>query len=414
MAAPPPPQALSMEELPEETQRLILRHIPCSVDHGRMSLVCRAWRNMIRRQRNQLVGQLLPQRRLLPWLLLRAPFPVGSTRVACVLSGCRVHHFLNITPPEARCFGSHDGAWLLLDTRELRPHKALNIRTGNVCDLPRKLRRRTDPYIHRMVIHVATLSSSPEHTNYVGAAIVTSWRNPAPGVVAALPPRRRCVALWRKNWRWVFDFVPPGDGDVALDVEDVLYLYSGAFAFVTQGEHLRLCKPFRLQENMLTTNWETLRFRPRGRLHDQYVRARYLVVSREELLMVVRFTPHPNQPTSKFKVFRGIERNIADADANFPVDMYPFEWSELDTLGDQMLFVGHGCSRSYKADEYLQGGIYFLDDGKFYDDAVIFGNGNVNHYPCSDNGMWSEGGHVQRCFPRPDPSDQSAPVWLLP
>jgi hypothetical protein len=80
-----------------------------------------------------------------------------------------------------------------------------------------------------------------------------------------------------------------------------------------------------------------------------------------------------------------------------------------------MLFVGHGCSRSYEVDQYpgFKDGIYFLDDGDFYDAAVIFGNGNVRQYPCSDNGRWSEG-HVQRCFPRSDPSDHSAPVWLLP
>ncbi|RLM58187.1 uncharacterized protein C2845_PM18G03890 [Panicum miliaceum] len=102
----------------------------------------------------------------------------------------------------------------------------------------------------------------------------------------------------------------------------------------------------------------------------------------------------------------------------FPVAQYPFAWSELHALDGRVLFVGHGCSRSYEARQYppdFKDGIYFLDDGEFYDAAVIFGigNGNQRRYPCSDNGKWSDG-HVQRCFPRPDPSDHSAPVWLLP
>lgn len=129
--------------------------------------------------------------------------------------------------------------------------------------------------------------------------------------------------------------------------------------------------------------------------------------------MVVSFMPHPDpQLASKFKVFRVIERNAND----LPVEQYPWAWNELDTLGGRMLFVGNGCYRSNKADQYpgFKADIYFLNDGMFYDDAVVFGNGDATRYPCSDNGKWTEDGHVQRCFPRSDPSGHSAPVWLLP
>ncbi|OEL24657.1 hypothetical protein BAE44_0014323 [Dichanthelium oligosanthes] len=412
---------MALENLPDDIQRRILSRIPCIADRGRMSLVCHAWRGLIRKQRNQFVP-LLPRPRPLPWLLLPALFPDGSARAACVLSGCGVHHGLNITPLGARCFGSHDGGWLFLDDgREPRVHKAVHIRSGNVCDLPGELRRRNDPYPHRyrMVIHAAALSSSPEDANYVGAAIVTSWRLPAPGpgALAAVPPRRRCVALWVKDSGVAMDFVPHGDEITALHVEDVLYLHhGGAFLFLTKGEHISVCTPIRLQ-HALTAQWQAIGFRPRGRLYGQYVVARYLVVSREELLMVVRFSPHPSQPTSKFMVFQVTKREMpdADADANFPVAWYPYTWSELHSLDGRMLFVGHGCSRSYEASQYpgFKDGIYFLDDGEFYDTAMIFGNSNVRRYPCSDNGKWSEG-RVQRCFPRSDPSNRSAPVWLLP
>ncbi|CAL4988803.1 unnamed protein product [Urochloa decumbens] len=409
---------MSFADLPEDNQRQILSSIPCPVDRGRMSLVCRSWRRVIRRHRGQLEGRLLQPPPPLPWLLLCAPSPLwlglGSDRAACVLSGGRVHHFLDVAPHHARFFGSHDGAWLLLDAgypRAAAP-RAINVRTGAVRDLPREVHSPTDQRLHRMVIHAAALSHSPEDARCVGAAIVTSWRD-----CATLSPRRRGIALWFRDCPWAFGVVPPGEGDVPFDAEDVIYLrQSGAFAFVTRGNHLRLCMPFRGQDNLLeAVEWQTRRFRPRVRLD---VRARYLVVSGGELLMVVRFIPHPDhQPTSKFKVFRMIKRNDADADANdFPVNQYPLAWSQLDTLRGRMLFVGHGCSRSYKVDEYpgFEAGIYFLDDGMFYDDAVIFGNGDATRYPCCDNGNWTEDGRVQRCFPRSDLSDHSAPVWLLP
>ncbi|CAL4994261.1 unnamed protein product [Urochloa decumbens] len=423
MAEPPPPlPPTTLETLPDEIQRRILIRIPCAVDRLRISVVCRAWRHAIRRQWDKLDGRLLQRPPPLPWLLLRAPHPLGlglgTARAACALSGGRVHHFLDVAPPDARYFGSHDGVWLLLDAGQPRAGgaavpRAVNVRTRAVRDLPREVHSPTDQRLHRMVIHAAALSRSPKDARCVGAAIVTSWRDRAP-----LSPRRRGIALWFRDRPWAFGVVPPGDGVVAIDAEDVIYLrHMGAFAFVTRGDHLRLCIPVWRDNLLVAVKWQTRRFRPCVCLD---VRARYLVVSGGELLMVVRFMPHPDhQPTSKFKVFRMIERSDADANANandFLVAEYPWAWSEMDTLGGRMLFVGHGCSRSYKVDEYpgFEAGIYFLDDGMFYADSVIFGIGDARRYPCCDNGKWTEDGHVQRCFPRSGPSDHSAPVWLLP
>ncbi|XP_039824229.1 uncharacterized protein LOC120686129 [Panicum virgatum] len=296
-----------------------------------MSQVCRAWRDAMRYHRRRL-GHLLPWSPALPRLLLPAPFSVrflaSSARVACVLSACRVHHYLAIAPPGSRCFGSHDGGWLFIETHRPRSHKAIHVRGHFVRGFPRELQRRTDPYIHRMAILAAALSTRPDEPNYVGAAIVRSWQHPPACHALAVPPYRRCIALWRRGWRRAYDPVPLGHDAAALDAEDVLYHDAvGAFLFLTQGEHIRECTPVLLPDNKLTARWDTiLFFCPAGRVYDQYVRARYLVVSRGELLMVVRFTPQPNQPTSKFKVFRVVGRNtmVPDAYADaFPVAQYP-------------------------------------------------------------------------------------------
>ncbi|CAL4994262.1 unnamed protein product [Urochloa decumbens] len=408
MAAPPPN---SFVGLPDDIHRKILGSIPCRADRGRMARVCHAWRDVVRRH------QKLQPPPPLPWLLLpTAPASDGSAlshRVACVLSGCRVHHHLAVHPPGARCFGSHDGAWLLLDYRNIQPggNHARNVRTGVVERLPAGLLGRGD-----MVVHAAALSSTPDNAACIAAAIVTrgdeeEWQR---------PHQRRCIALWRKGWELAHEHVPPPAYDVINArswICDIVY-HEGAFHMLAQGDHIRVCAPEVVQEydDDLFVNWETRRFQPVGACYDRnlFVRDRYLVVSRGELLLVLRFAPGPNQPTSNFKLYQA---TAADAtNAYFPAAQYPWAWSELDTLGGRMLFIGKGCSRSYDSDLYpgFEAGIYFLDDGMFYDDALIFGNGDATRYPCSDNGKWTEDGHVKRCFPRSDPSDHSAPVWLLP
>ncbi|RLM58201.1 hypothetical protein C2845_PM18G03900 [Panicum miliaceum] len=292
-----------------------------------------------------------PLPRALPWLLLPAPYHDGATRAACcVLSGCRVHHHLAVTPPGARCFGSHDGAWLFLHFRDTASHQLLNVRTGDVhhC-LPGVLG-------NKLVVLAAALSSPPREgdARCVAAAIVATVE----------APRQRSVLLWRVGPQRLHEAVQSVGVGVGLgvDVEDVVY-HRRAFHLLTRGGHI--------------------------------------VISGD-------------------KAHTDVDDDDADADnaedgGNFVVQYHWSSWSELDTLGGRMLFVGHGCSRSYEVDQYpgFKDGIYFLDDGDFYDAAVIFGNGNVRQYPCSDNGRWSEG-HVQRCFPRSDSSDHSAPVWLLP
>jgi hypothetical protein len=208
-----------------------------------------------------------------------------------------------------------------------------------------------------------------------------------------------------------------GDGNAATGrlffAEDVIY-HEGAFHLLHANgdQKISVCVPEPFQDYH---GWETRRFHPGRPIDDEFVRSRYLVSSRGELLLVVRFTPHPDEPTSKFKVFRATERPQMPDDAEFPVAEFPWAWSELDTLDGRILFVGYGCSRSYDADQYsdLKAGIYFFDDEQSDDEEVFFRDHNIRPYPCSDNGKYSEG-RIQRCFPTTDPSDTSPPAWLLP
>ncbi|KAF0917083.1 hypothetical protein E2562_016890 [Oryza meyeriana var. granulata] len=122
--------------------------------------------------------------------------------------------------------------------------------------------------------------------------------------------------------------------------------------------------------------------------------------------MVVRCSPHPGEPTSAFKVFRMV---LAEPPAADVVQFQHYIWRELPSLDGRMLFVGHGCSRSYEADQYPVGieGIYFFDD-RVIQDPVMLQQGGAPLYRCSDSGKWTEAPpQVDRCFPVQGPSNYS-------
>ncbi|KAL6660554.1 hypothetical protein ACP70R_001589 [Stipagrostis hirtigluma subsp. patula] len=424
MAAPAPAPG-SWVDLPPDTLYEIVKLLPCAADRGQVALACRPWRAA-------LSLDLAPRPpRQLPWLLLPSPYPDGPTRACCVLSGCRVHHHLGVRPTGARCFGSHDGAWLFLAF----PRGAvelLNVRTAVVFVLPRALHFHNDPREYGMAVHAAALSATPGDRRCVAGAVVDYWRGDP-----AVAFRRRYFALWRVRHRVtrVAFGIAPRENDPALEVEDVVY-HDDAFHFLTQREHIRVIRTVLFEDGQLGASEELRRFLPGGRLYDQYVEARYLVVSRGELLLVVRFKPSPTRKTSAFRVFRLIEPVVDETDNNdvdhgnnpdhdddsddgeydLPAAAYPWRWSELPSLQGRMLFVGHGCSRSYDVARYpgFTEGVYFMDDA---DDTMVFRDAAERQYSCGDDsGKWSEGPprHVERCFPRQRPSSHSPPAWLLP
>ncbi|RLM70014.1 hypothetical protein C2845_PM17G05490 [Panicum miliaceum] len=293
MAAPDSWAGLATAHLHE-----ILARVPCPVDRRRAYLVCRAWRAA--------ADDPPPPQRALPWLLLPTPYPAGSTRVACVLSGCRVHHHLAITPRAgggARCFSSHDGAWLFLHFREPRRHQLPNVPTGRVLELPTVLRDPLAPRDRTMDFLAAALSAPPEDPLCVLAGIVASWADDDPRRGALPPPRQRRLALWSMERQEGLDI---GLGSTA---EDVWY-HGDVFLFLNERENLRVARLVQHHDGGLGVERNSRLFRhPGGRVDEQLVRARYLVVSRGELLMVVRIKPRPQEPwTSAFKVFLATER----------------------------------------------------------------------------------------------------------
>ncbi|KAG8079851.1 hypothetical protein GUJ93_ZPchr0007g4873 [Zizania palustris] len=383
-----------MEDLPADVLLLIYRRLPCRVDVRHMGQVCRSLRNAVPR----------PPPPLLPLVLLPR---AGGPSFSCVDGGCFTHAFH--VPEEARVaryFGSYDGGWLFLAFGQAYAHMLLNLRTDQHFRLPNFV-RMGEPYWEKdsaMVILAATLSSPPEHEHCVVAAIISARPRPCPCIHAFW-------CLWHQP--------PVAIGLASAPVmspclEDVIYR-DGAFHFLTRDEHLFAYTPKINDDHELEIGRMTIYFfLPWQCVYDGSVHARYLVESRGQLLMVIRLTPHGTPPTSAFRVFQMVHMPIGAVST-----VYKYRWNELHALGGRMLFVGRGCSRSYEVADYpgFVDGIYFLDDGSFYESAMMFMDISAWNYPCSDTGKWlsaEPNPRIENFLPGQSPSYYSPQVWFLP
>nr|TKW25795.1 hypothetical protein SEVIR_3G142200v2 [Setaria viridis] len=372
------------DDLPADLMSEIVRLFPCAKDRRTITTVCRTWRAR---------AQIPPPPPALPWLLLPS---AGSTPVHCFLSDFRVRHDIGAPPHGARYFGSHDGAWLFL-AYQTRRHELLNLRDNSSYALPDLVRQQQND--RDMVILAATL-------------VPAGWPD---------NPALRRLAFWRmRSLSAKPDWLPPVD----FEVEDVVY-HGVAFHFLTRGEHIRVCEPVLGEGGRMLLLPELKFLQPEGRNYDGLVvRARYLVASGGELLMVG--VPGPAQiPQSDDDDEEDedqdmdIEQEVDDEDDQVAeVDdqgeevEYTWCWGELDTLGAVR------CSRSYEVAQYpgFKAGIYFLDDRSFYDEGMMFRGVNEKQYPCNDNGKWSEGPPpgIKGYAPQDSSNNCSPPAWLLP
>ncbi|CAM0907530.1 unnamed protein product [Alopecurus aequalis] len=425
------------KDLPADLLTKIAHHLPCLVDRLIMSRTCHDWWFAVQRP---------PPPRQLPWLFLpdptTAPLPLlpgsGNTRRAsfyCVL-GNGDNHNLPIAHDTggARFFGSYDGGWLLLAHCHASRHALINLHTDRRLFLP------DYAYCVRggvwtpisIAILSATFSSPPgRNTRCYGAAIVSS------------PCGIRCpqVAIW--SMEGAGDRRPVAMGFMGPRLEDVIH-HKGAFHFLTTAEQVDVYDISELQDDEGGTFFRVHAhhqcYFTQGAPHSGVrVVARYLVESRGELLMVVKFTtssPGWVLQTVAFQVYRATQHLTG-------VGLVQLAWTELPSLDGRMLFVARGCSRAYEVDDFpgfgFGGSIYFLDDWNSVDVDVVSQYGILGRYTRSDDGLgqlveeepipryaWGDNGmcqwvegepHLQvfrRWFMDKERSDNSPPIWFIP
>ncbi|KAL6868322.1 hypothetical protein ACP4OV_015167 [Aristida adscensionis] len=285
--------------------------------------------------------------------------------VRCVLSSFRVHphRLLAYLPYGARLCGSYDGAWLFLASDQSIGHELINVRTGETHRLPEWIHYDLgvdggERRLHRIAYLAGTLSCQPGDWGSIGGAVFGAEEGPA------------------------------------FQAEDVLYhAQDHTFYFLTGGEHVFIATPVRLPGGGLRIDWAR-RYYEAGREYQHHPAAAYIVLSDEDLLMVVRFKATAEDPTtSSFRVFV-----FSVVEGEGTGDNAAWVWTELPTLGGRILFLGRGCSRSYHAGSYpgCDEGVYFLDDNK-EDLDMMFEDRRERLYSGFDNGRWSLPRAALRC-----------------
>ncbi|KAF0927040.1 hypothetical protein E2562_029261 [Oryza meyeriana var. granulata] len=291
--------------LPTKVLLMINDRIPCLVQRRRLAQACPAIRNAIRSQQQQ------PASRQLPWILLpRADGPSFS----CVLRGCDTNSHDVDVPADARAvryFGTYEGGCVSAAPKaQTDGHTLLNIRTHQRFGIPDVVNLGGAlNFDIRTAIVAATLSSPPEHEHCVVAAICCF----APRQLVRGP----CVrAFWHLGHP-----VPMNNDEAATaaftgpNLEDVIH-HDGAFHFLTDEEDLPVFEPLVHDDGRLEMiSIGTRRF-GHHRHYDGDAHIRYLVESREQLLMVVRLTPHLRQPMAAFRVFQMMQAHVSDSDGD--------------------------------------------------------------------------------------------------
>ncbi|RLM54248.1 hypothetical protein C2845_PM10G12720 [Panicum miliaceum] len=194
-----------------------------------------------------------------------------------------------------------------------------------------------------------------------------------------------------------------------IEAEDVTY-FRGFFYVLSKIEDLIVCKAEYQPgsgPDILSIKKQYLHFLPLEHENGLYIKARYIVESRGEILMVVRYTTILSEQTTSFALFRMIP----------DIETGPYlAWEKIHNLDGRMIFVGRGSSRCFETNEFLEShqGVYFHDDDAFNMPTMVAYGYNGRKYPCHDNGCWpGHGKQMKRWYEWKLPSSYTSPVWLL-
>ncbi|CAL4984284.1 unnamed protein product [Urochloa decumbens] len=380
-------------ELPADLVCKCAGRLQCDQDRMTMQLQCRAWRQAMR---------MLPRSRQLPWMLvpnrLSGLLPASVIRTAhffCFLSA-RAHRMP--IPPfvfGARFIGGVEGGWVLMAFGHSSGYSLVHFRSGSMFPIPGSLALPPATTAERVVLRAAAFSCSPsESSSCVVACIVSLFE---PDFVS-----RTLICFSRLG-------ATVHSSALEMQFEDVIY-FAGSFYCLTKLQDMVLCKPEfdkSSPADSLRIRKSYLDFESQSHGVGLFVKSRYLVESRDELLMVVRYRDINSSDTSSFALFRAVPQIPNGTRCT---------WERLPSLGGRMVFVARGCSRCFEAIEYpgRHEGVYYLDDETFSQPAMVAFAEDSRKYQCHDNGCWpGHGQQVKKWYDWHVPSSYTPPMWFL-
>ncbi|KAK1626722.1 hypothetical protein QYE76_001037 [Lolium multiflorum] len=422
------------DELPDDVVQQIDGRLPCPLDRVFMAACCKSWRT----------APVGPPARSLPCFIL--PLVRGPS-VACILGGGALHGLdLPADARRARFFGSYEGMWAFVALRRRDGHVLLNVRTGERIPLPdiefgKITRFRRAVYDENGAIQTFRWAGIGGPRRPVMMLAATLSRAPAVddeecvagAILNVLGPEGRVnhwryVCFWRLGSQMAIQ-AQEVSSHVGWSPQDIAY-FDGRFYVLTKGEHLRtytvLNEPDPNREGVDNFHAKLCNLYHTGRgdkPDDAVPRAGYLVVSRGQLLMVVKEWMPDDGATSCIRLFALTPAVVLlhdDPDSSLA-------WTAVESLDGRLLVVGPGCSRAYECAHFpsgcIQEGVYFLDDRTYYNYTFFAPyfpeQSSPDEFTCTDNGRCRLLPALpEHCFPiKPGESSfstYSPPVWLLP
>ncbi|KAF7829516.1 F-box protein SKIP23-like [Senna tora] len=375
--------SVGWNELPPEIIQTICAKLINYADYIRFRCVCKIWRSSVPQTPHNLPPQL-------PWLML--PLSHSSThqsrRAFFNLSN---HKTLFLHLPHAshprRCCGSSHG-WLVLldDTPEillLNPLAGANLHLPPLHTFPnvvsfsfsnigreyvlrnshghlytRNLRQMRNSFLRKVV-----LSSTPSQTNQFMALAILGHTNLA------------FCKHGDDSWTFI---------DKAHNCWEDVVFHNGKFYAVKKGGTLAVLD---IQD----------RFSPRLEIIEMTGQfqgdMQYLVFSRNELLFVARYLELEFNETENGSnlVYKTVGFNVSK------MNWSASQWQKLDSLGDQMLFLGDNSSLSLCASDFPRcfgDCIYYTDD---YSESNF--DGAYGRYDLGIYKLWDRSIDPLPCYP---------------
>uniref|UniRef100_A0A0D9Y9T0 KIB1-4 beta-propeller domain-containing protein n=1 Tax=Oryza glumipatula TaxID=40148 RepID=A0A0D9Y9T0_9ORYZ len=354
-----PPLVSWSDGLPPEILLIVLAHLHCLADRVSFAAACRNWRSTSKladTEADKPAPASAPRRQHVPWLL--APSPVERPTITSLLSGLTRRISLPARLRGARFFGSDPGGWLAAVLTMCGTSSPTSTPARRVVSQVTCTRKTTTVAIIRAV----ALSAAPSSAGCLAAAFVCGTSNLAFTQRLDGDGGGRFHALTTCELMTVFAISPSPESDLLDGRVEIC--------------HRSFFMPMRIETVL-------------PHLRESADMSRYLVVSRNKLLMVVRYyvtaaaaaaaaVGVSHARTMLFKVFQ-MEKFCSHGGF----------WEEIEDLDGRVLFLARCCSRAFEASEihgFEGGSIYFLDDINFHLSLVIKDKAD---YPCADVGMYA-------------------------